>query len=226
MPISTAILQYYQQIKPPTELPSDISVLNPYADPRTFELVTEFYQKFYTQEKSRIICFGINPGRFGAGITGIPFTDPVNLEQKCGISNPFEKRSELSSGFIYEMIEAFGGVNAFYHGVLISAVSPLGYVKNGVNINYYDIKYYDRIFENYVLIQIKKHLEFGVNTQVAFSIGMGKNLDFLLKINQKYQFFRKIIGLPHPRWIMQYRLGRKQEFINEYVSNLQKAVEM
>jgi len=225
MSVSTAILQYYQQLKPPAGLPDDISVLNPYSDQGTFDLVTAFYQKYYAQEKSRIICFGINPGRFGAGITGIPFTDPINLEKKCEIQNPFEKRSELSSGFIYEIIDVFGGVEAFYDSVFISAVSPLGFVKNGININYYDIKNYEQIFEDYVTIQIRKQLNFDINTQIAFSIGLGKNLDFLSKINRKYKFFGSIKGLPHPRWVMQYRLSKKQEFICEYLSLLKQATE-
>ena len=49
----------------------------------------------------RHLLLGINPGRFGGGVTGIPFTDPIRLQNVCGIENNFEKKQELSSVFIY-----------------------------------------------------------------------------------------------------------------------------
>ncbi len=39
----------------------------------------------------RYLILGINPGRFGGGITGIPFTDPIRLQNICGIENDFQK---------------------------------------------------------------------------------------------------------------------------------------
>ena len=88
-----------------------------------------FYTKYYSDNNKRILLLGINPGRFGGGVTGIPFTDPVRLEKVCGIKNDFQKKQELSSVFIYEMIEAYGGAEKFYKQFYISAVSPLGFVK-------------------------------------------------------------------------------------------------
>ena len=81
---------------------------------------------------------GINPGRFGAGVTGITFTDPVRLEKECGIPNNFDKRQELSSVFIYDFIAAWGGAEAFYSRFFLSAVFPLGFTREGRNLNYYD----------------------------------------------------------------------------------------
>jgi len=73
------------------------------------------------------------------GITGIPFTDPVKLEV-LGIANDFQKKRELSSDFVYQMITAFGGANKFYQTFYISAISPLGFTKDEKNLNYYDVK--------------------------------------------------------------------------------------
>lgn len=44
--------------------------------------------KFFTN------ILGINPGRFGAGTTGIAFIDPIRLENECGINNSFPKKVE------------------------------------------------------------------------------------------------------------------------------------
>lgn len=215
---SDLIVQYYQQLSPPAMLPGDVEVMNPYKDDKAMDTTRLFYQKFYNDEEKRYICFGINPGRFGGGITGIPFTDPINLEEKCGIKNTFQKKPELSSRFIYEMIEAYGSPATFYKKYFISAVSPLGYMKDSINLNYYDIKGYRNIFEEYVVREIKKQLELPIYTSVAFSIGKGQNIKYLSEINKKHGFFDKIVPLSHPRWVMQYRLKRKDEFINEYLS--------
>jgi len=215
-----SVLSYYRNIEPPNKLPKDVEVMNPYKHPETFEVASKFYQKYYHDENPRFICFGINPGRFGAGVTGVPFTDPIQLEVHCQIKNELEKKPELSSRFIYEMIHAFGGPQDFYAKFYISAVSPLGYVRNGINLNYYDIKNYKVLFESYAVTQIKKQLRFGISTETAFSIGKGENIKFLNWLNNKHQFFQEIIPLPHPRWVMQYRLRRKDIFIKEYVDAL------
>lgn len=214
---SDKVLAYYKQLKPPANLPADVVTMNPFENKDTFQLASSFYKKFYSDGDKRIICFGINPGRFGAGVTGIPFTDPVRLQEECNIPNRLEKRAELSSKFIYEMIEAFGGSSKFYHKYYISAVSPLGFVQDGINLNYYDIKGFKNLFEDYVVEQIQKQMEFGIDTSVAYSIGKGQNVKYLDYINDKYRFFDQIVPLSHPRWVMQYRLKRKDEFIREYV---------
>ena len=56
-------------------------------------------------------------------------------------------------------------------------------------------------------------------------MGMGQNFKYLQVLNKKYQLFDKIESLPHPRWIMQYRLKRKQEFIHEYIDKISNAME-
>lgn len=212
-----SILNYYQQLTAPSTLPEDVEVMNPYAHPSTFQIASLFYKKYYDDSEKRYICFGINPGRFGAGVTGVPFTDPVLLETSCGIPNNLEKKAELSSKFIHEMITAYGGPAAFFANYYISAVSPLGYLRDGINLNYYDIKGFKPLFEEYVVEQIEKQLVFGIHRTVAYSIGKGQNIKYLNYINDKYKFFDQIIPLSHPRWVMQYRLKSKQMFIQEYV---------
>ena len=62
-----------------------------------------FLNKFYLDKLKRTLILGINPGRYGAGITGVNFTAAKQLKEFCGIDNPF-KGSELSAEFIYQMI--------------------------------------------------------------------------------------------------------------------------
>ena len=220
MNFAEAVLQYYQQLEAPTNLPKEVEVMNPYKNPKTLEIASQFYRKYYADKNDRIMCFGINPGRFGAGVTGVPFTDPLKLEEICGIPNDFDKKPELSSRFINEVIVAFGGPESFYSRYYISAVSPLGYLQNSINLNYYDIKGYKVLFEKYVVEQIEKQFPLGINRKVAYSIGKGTNIKYLKYINDKYSFFEEVLPLSHPRWVMQYRLKRKEEFIQEYLNAL------
>ena len=67
--------------------------------------------------KNESTYLGINPGRFGGGLTGISFTDPVALKKYCGIDNQLRNKEELSSKFVYEVINHFGGVNKFFSKV-------------------------------------------------------------------------------------------------------------
>ncbi len=214
---ASRLIDYYRQLQPPTGLPSHVQAMNPYAHSNTLKIASAFYHTYYNDDKERIICFGINPGRFGAGVTGVPFTDPIRLAEVCGIENEFERHAELSSKFIYDMIDAYGGPKRFYSRFYISAVSPLGYVSEGLNLNYYDIKGFRKLFESYAVSEIKKQFPLGISSKTAFSIGKGQNIKFLNWLNEKHQLFDEIIPLPHPRWVMQYRLKRKEEFIQEYL---------
>src|SRR5947207_170530 len=113
------ILNFYKSLELKARLPKGVSYMNPYINPATFETTSAFYKKFYNEDRKRKIILGINPGRFGGGITGIPFTDPINLEKYCGIKNGFQKKPELSSTFIYQLIESYGGAKEFYRDIYI-----------------------------------------------------------------------------------------------------------
>jgi hypothetical protein len=201
-------------------LPQGVSVMVPYASAGVMRYTRAFYHKYYADGGTRRLLIGINPGRFGGGVTGIPFTDPIRLQSVCGIDNDLPKKSELSSIFIYEMIEAYGGASRFYSDFLITAVSPLGYVRDGKNMNYYDDPDLHRAVEPFILNCFKKQVDMGADQQVAWSLGRGQNHKYLTEINRQYQFFEKIIPLPHPRWILQYRRKRKAEFIDLYLDRL------
>lgn len=165
---------------------------------------------------------GINPGRFGAGITGINFTAPRQLKMNCGIEHELGNTSELSAEFIYEVIDQYGGASAFYGDFFIGSMSPLGYVKNGKNINYYDEKPLAAAVRPFILETLQQQLAMGFSRHTCLCIGGEKNFRYLSAINAEQPLFEEIIPLPHPRFIMQYRRKRKQEFVEEYLRALHK----
>ncbi len=216
---STDVLSYHFALKPAISLPKGIEWLMPYDDLETKRCMSTFYQKFYGDNQKRTFILGINPGRFGAGVTGIPFTDPIRLNQ-LGIENSFPQKPELSSVFIYDMIEACGGPTIFYNKYYISSLSPLGFVKGGKNYNYYDDPQLIQRVRPFIISNIKTQLKFGADTSKVYCLGQGKNFEYLSKLNDEYQWWERVIPLPHPRWVMQYRLKRKEEFIAEYKNAL------
>ncbi len=220
MAFSKKILSFFKSLDLNVDLPAGVEVMNPFRDKIAFNLCKTFYQKFYDDNNARHIILGINPGRFGGGITGIPFTDPIRLQSICEIENDFQKKQELSSVFIYEMIHAFGGAANFYNKFYISSISPLGFTKDGKNLNYYDDRNLENSIKSFVIDCIKKQLKFGIKTDVAFCLGEGKNFNYLSRVNEEMNFFDKVVPLPHPRFIMQYKLKKKEQYIDRYLCEL------
>ena len=114
MHFAANVLQFYRTLGLTEPLPEGIEAMNPYQSEPAFRVCRIFYEKFYNDDAKRFLVLGINPGRNGAGITGIPFTDPVKLEARFGIPNPFQKKAELSADFIYRMIDRYGGPEKFF----------------------------------------------------------------------------------------------------------------
>jgi hypothetical protein len=208
------------------QLPAGISIMNPFRENgEVLTVISAFYRKYYSDNKLRRLILGINPGRFGAGVTGIPFTDTVRLREKCGLSIPGLKTHETSSVFIYEMIDRYGGCEKFYDDYFISSVSPLGFTKTGsngkeINFNYYDSRELSEAILNFAVDSINRQLAFGIEREVCFCLGTGKNFRFLSKLNDEYNFFERIEPLDHPRFIMQYKLKQKEFYIGKYIEKL------
>lgn len=212
------IINFLTNLKPDFQLPPGVAIMNPYLDKKSLALVKLFYHKYYSDNLSRYFIFGINPGRWGGGITGIPFTDPEKLQHQCGIGNEMPHKQELSANFIYSMIERFGGVSAFYKRFFITAVCPLGFTKNGKNLNYYDDRKLQDASEPFIIGCIQNQLSAMKAEPACFCLGEGDNFRYLNKLNEQFNFFEKIIPLPHPRWIMQYRRKQLNEYIDLYVN--------
>ena len=220
------LISYYRELKPPKKLPNDIQWLYPQKDPTTFKIVETFFHKFYNDGRERRIMLGINPGRFGAGVTGVNFTAPRQLVEYCGIEHPFGKGTELSAEFIYELINAYGGAENFYSHYFIGSVCPLGFIQHGKNLNYYDDPHLMTTLRPFIIKNLDRLLSLSYDRSVCFCIGGEKNFRFLHALNQQFKWFENIIPLPHPRFIMQYKRKQKEQFIHQYLQLITKPQEM
>lgn len=222
MSLGAKIISFLEQLDLPVRLPRGIEVMNPYRNQETVSLCKQFYTKYYNDNHSRSVILGINPGRFGAGLTGIPFTDPIRLEQVCGLSNPFSRKPELSSEFIYKMIATFGGAEEFYKQFYITSVSPLGFVKDGKNLNYYDSELLTKRIRPFMDACLEAQLYWGLKTKTAYCLGEGDNFKFITTWNEEKKFFDAVVPLPHPRFIMQYKRKQVDTYIDTYIRKLRQ----
>ena len=220
--LNASLKQHFDQLSNHIPaLPDEVEWLLPLSEnPETKRVFELFLDKYYADTQPRTLILGINPGRFGAGVTNVAFTDPVHLEQECGIENSFHKREELSAQFIYKVVHAFGSVEDFYQRFFINSVVPFGFVKGGKNYNYYDEKPLQEAMLPFIRFHLNGLLKLGMNRKVCFCLGEGKNFKFLSKFNEQEGFFDKIVPLSHPRFIMQYRRKMVDEFVENYLEAL------
>ena len=197
--------------------------MNPYRDAQVMRYVRGFTERYYADDRPRVLVFGINPGRFGAGITGITFTDPVALADFCGVPNDLQRKRELSSVFIYDFIARSFGVHEFYRRFFLTAMCPLGFTRAGINLNYYDIPALARGVEPFIVESIRRHIGIGGRSDHAIVIGKGKNFEFMQRLNDTHGFFSALHVVEHPRSIMQYRRRQLNRYLEEYDSVFRRA---
>lgn len=218
------IIKFNKGISFDGKLPAGISIMNPFKENKEALSVSSlFYKKYYNDHNIRHFILGINPGRFGAGVTGVPFTDTKRLLNECGLQFTGKPTHEPSATFVYEVIHAYGGAQKFYGDFYIQSVCPLGFTiinEKGkeINYNYYDSKGLTKIMYDFIIDNITKQIGFGINRDIGFCFGTGKNEKFLKIINEKYKFFKEIVPLEHPRFIMQYKSATKQDYIDKYLN--------
>ena len=219
------VIEFNKNLNFKNPLPEKIAIMNPFQESEgVVENMATFYKKFYNDNKQRKFIIGINPGRFGAGITGIPFTDTKRLQAICDIPTDSKSSHEHSAVFVYNLIEQYGGVAQFYNDVYINSVFPLAIIRknekeNWVNCNYYDDKTLFKLLEPYMIQYLTQQINFGVDTNKAFVLGK-KNMLFLNKINERAHFFNEIVYLEHPRYIQQYKSKEVDRYIEQYITAL------
>jgi hypothetical protein len=251
MSISTfgsRLTNFYTSLHLEAQLPSGVEVLNPYRNPPTIACVEEFCTLFYhdaethnaethnaethnaeTQGKERVSIWGINPGRFGGGVTGLSFTDPVILRNVCGIATELGSHRELSAEYVWKVIQEYSGngkqgAERFFGRFFLTAVCPLGFVKRTekgvVNYNFYDDIALFQAVKPFIEQTMQKQCALGVRRDVAICFGTGKLYAAFEKINIEHHFFDRILPLEHPRFIMQYRRKQLHDYIRKYIETL------
>ena len=205
-------------------LPDGYRLMNPFAHGHALAISAEFHRRFYADNRPRHIIFGINPGRHGAGLTGVPFTDSKQLAA-LDIDARGIRSYEPSALFIYRMIARFGGATAFYRAFYINSPLPLGLLRTNsagkpVNANYYDSAALQTATAPIIDYAMAYYRRMPIHTATAFCLGQGKNHRYLSTWNDRHRLFDRIIPLAHPRYIVQYRHKHIEDYIDDYVTKL------
>ncbi len=210
------------------QLPEGVGILDPFSGEHGSEvkrIVTEFHRKFYSDAQPRLLMLGINPGRLGAGSTGLSFTDTKRCVSDLRIAVSGMRTHEPSSDFFYRMIRAAGGAQEFYSRVYVHAICPLGFVKLGAkgsitNLNYYDDADLERAVTPFVEEWLRKVVNCGMRRDAVIIIGTGKNTAFFGRLNERLGMFREVRSLEHPRYVMQYKAKQLDAYIRRYLDAL------
>lgn len=216
------VISFNRELHYSGDLPPGFQVLNPYLDnPETLLVMEQFYHKFYNDNLRRQFIIGINPSRHGAGVTGVPFTDTKRLESVCGIKMYSAHTHEISSVYLYDMIDAYGGPDKFYKGFYINSPFPLAIIRdagngNWVNANYYDNKPLFELLKGFMIKSLQQHLELGLDNSKVYVLGK-KNAIYLNELNKEAHLFGEMVVLEHPRYIQQYKSKEKEFYIDKYL---------
>lgn len=223
--IASKIIAFNRQLQYTGELPDGFRVMNPFFDnPETMPVMQAFYNKYYNDTAPRRFIIGINPGRHGAGTTGVPFTDTKRLQSVCGIAMETAHTHEVSSVFVYDLIATYGGAERFYANFYINSPFPLAIIRetkggSWVNANYYDDKQLFEMAKGFMITSLRNQIDFGLDTSEVYVLGK-KNYDFIRKINDREKLFKRMVPLEHPRYIQQYKSKQQQIYIDKYLSAL------
>lgn len=102
-------LDFYHSIKENDEVIStlrkeNIKILDGFI--RNIDLVRRYYQTVYQTNRDRIVLCGINPGKLGAGKTGVPFLDFKSISQI--FSDVRLSDQERSAQYMWSVINKIG----------------------------------------------------------------------------------------------------------------------
>ncbi|HZL11862.1 MAG TPA: uracil-DNA glycosylase family protein [Prolixibacteraceae bacterium] len=176
--------------------------------------IIEFHKKYVQPNSPKIVMCGINPGRRGAGITGIPFIDTNSLSKMLpDISNP---KTEKSAKFFFSIIEEFG-INGFYRNVHVTNMSWFGFYEldKGTNINYNSLP---TEIQNDLIDKFVEEMDF-INPNVIIPIGDIVNWELLYNLKVKNRLNAEIgPRLYHPA----YRLVDRKTYIETLTKYLTK----
>ncbi|OGX88908.1 uracil-DNA glycosylase family protein [Hymenobacter glacialis] len=218
---ATQLLKFLSSFPLPLGLPAGVAAASPFREPAVQELLAQFAHQYYVEAPPRVAVLGINPGRLGMGRTGVAFTDPTALAEHCGIGHDLPRqRPELSSQFIYAVVNEMGGPAAFYRHFYLGSVYPLVLLREGLNYNYYDSPALLKSLWPNMRSSLRQQVQaLGLRRDVAVSLGKRNGL-FFNKLNDELGLFERIVVLDHPRYLMQYRRRDLEQNIAHYVAEL------
>lgn len=153
--------------------------------------IEQFWKTYYGPHIPRVVICGINPGRHGAGKTGIPFLDYQSLAKL--IPNTHRADSERTADFFYRVVSRLGA-DLFFRTFYVTNISSVGFVRDGRNLNFYDlplaaIEMVEQYFRSEIrFVQPTHVISLGVVVQETARRVLPSDVDCSIR-------------LPHPSWI-------------------------
>ena len=171
-----------------------------------------FWQHYVPYPLPQTVILGLNPGRFGAGQTGIPFIDFRSLSVLLPDAELPKLDSEPSATFFFRVVQQIGA-EKFYREFFVSNVSALGYLRNGKNANYTDLP---QVAQQIVARNFAEEM---AALRPKRIIALGREAE--ASAQELYPDGSvRISHLPHPSWIMTYRLREAQSWVRRYAQML------
>jgi hypothetical protein len=179
-------------------------------------LIEAFYDKYYVDNEPRIVLCGINPGRNGAGKTGVPFLDFHSLSRL--LPNIIDKDKELSAQFIFELISHFGPEKFFKH-VYLTNISWFGFANLKGNVNYYDL---DTDLQDMFTNGFVEEMEL---VRPSTIIPLSKRVESTLRYmkNQNRLPFPISQPLGHPYYFSNFK-SRRETGLMQYISTIKALI--
>ena len=167
---------------------SNISVIDTFID--NWETVLEFNRSYYGDTIPKVVICGINPGRNGAGKTGVPFLDFKSLSEL--IPNLTNQEAERSAKFFFDIVSHFGA-QKFYQTFYVTNISWVGYTEKNNNLNYFSLP---KNAKKFVYEQFVHEMSFVKPTTI---ISLGREVH--TTVSELFgEEVNKSIVLPHPNY--------------------------
>lgn len=211
------MLNFYDEIRNVNELKQEnVTVLNEFIKNEKF--MRKFYEEYIDNNivDIKVVMCGINPGKYGAGKTGIPFIDFNSLSEL--LLNVQRNDSERSAEFFYSVIKKYGA-KKFYSNIYVTNICSIGFVKESKNYNYYQLP--ENIKEIINMNFLDKMKIVKPNVIIPLSKDVEKTLKYI-KSNGKLEGVLIDSRLNHP-YFCSIKTNWEKEF-NNYSNKLDKYI--
>ena len=183
--------------------------------------IIEFHKKYVEPNSPKIVICGINPGRKGAGKTGIPFIDFASLTRM--LPDIKENDSEQTAKFFFSVIQKIG-IENFYKNFHVTNLSWFGFsrIDKNKNVNY-DNEDIPAEIKNCLIDKFVEEMEL-INPD--YIITLSKDVLYELKSLKEQKKISSEIGarLNHPSWITTYRSKDINMWKIKYVETLSEYI--
>ena len=175
-------------------------------------IAEQFWQQYVPEPLPQTVIVGLNPGRMGAGLTGVPLLDFRSLTNLLPDARLPRNDTEPSANFFHRVAQHIGA-EKFYRQFYVSNVSAVGYLRDNKNCNYHDLpdaaqQIVEQRFRDEMAVVAPKRI-----------IALGREVEATVQRLYDDGAIR-ISHLPHPSWIMTYRLREAQSWVRRYTQML------